>query len=296
MSRAIAIAAVLALAPGAAAAQDPAPSETPAQELFDRAKQKFFAGDYKDVIRQIGPLLYPNLRLSSEEDLVEAHLLLGAAHFEEGDRDAARVEIEEALKIDLEAAIGPPNFSPQAVAFFREVRKGYLARTNAAREAAKDAAFRRALESAVLFDRHQFYINFIPFGAGQFQNGHRWKGIGFFVGQTVFGGTSLGLYLYQVLRYGFSGGEVPQGEVDSVRRVQVLQVATGGVALALMIWGILDAWANYEPQVSRPLPEDIKQDVLDLFRATPEPQTRGWLRLVPSVGPDFAGASLSVEF
>lgn len=278
----------------------------PAEKKLEETRQKFLAGEHKDVIQLASSLLYPTPSLTDPEEILEVHMFLGAAYYEEGDADHARREFEEALKLDSNLVIGPPNYSEKTTKFFNTVKREYLERTDAARREAEQALRRKFLEETVLFDRRQFYINFIPFGAGQFQNGERGKGIAFLVGQAAFTGASLGLYTYQVLRYGFFGGKVPQDEVDTARTIQMLQIGSGSIAIGLMVWGILDAWANYQPVVSRPLPEDLKQEYLDLFRTgedhkgrsrRPEnkgPQSR--IFLAPTVGPESAGLSLSVEF
>ena len=56
-----------------------------------------------------------------------------------------------------------------------------------------------------MIDRH--YVNFIPFGAGQLQNGGRGKGFGFAIAEGVTGAASAGIWLYLVDRY--PDGRVP---------------------------------------------------------------------------------------
>lgn len=253
---------------------------TPAEDLA-MARDAFRTGSYEQSVPLLSYLLYPNARLSRIADLVEAHILLGVSHFELGSRAEARREFDEALFLDDSISLDPLLFSEEAIAFFDERKRVYLEqarRDDEARALAEERdRLRQAIENMIVIERRPYYINFVPFGAGQFQNGHDGKGIAFFVSQAVLGGTSAGLWVWQVGKYGYNG-TVPKDEVDTVRRLQQVQIATGLTCVALMVGGIIDSLISYESTTRRPADESLLPDDL-------EPRQRGqqsaW-KLAPS--------------
>jgi tetratricopeptide (TPR) repeat protein len=258
---------------------------TPAEDLA-KARDAFRMGNYEEAIPLLNFLLYPSVRLSHIADLVEAHILLGISHFERGSRAEAKREFDEALFLDDSITLDPLLFSEDAIAFFNERKQAYLeqARRDAeARALAEERdRLRQAIENMIVIERKPYYINFVPFGAGQFQNGQDGKGIALFVSQTILGGTSAGLWVWQVGKYGYNG-YVPKAEVDTVRRLQQIQIATGLGCLALMVGGIIDSLMHYESSIRRPadeslLPVDLKphrRDDSSSWKIAPWPSGSG---------------------
>jgi hypothetical protein len=264
----------------------------PAEQLAE-AREAVRLGRYDEAIPVLTTLLYPDAQISTRADLVEAHVLLGVSHFERGSRADARRELDEALLLDDSIVLDPLLFSEEAIAFFEERKQIFLERTRREEEthklAEERARLRQILENMIVIERKPYFINFVPFGAGQFQNGHDGKGIFFFVSQTVLGGTSAGLWVWQVGKYGYNG-TVPADEVGNVRVVQQVQIAAGVACLGLMVAGIIDSLIHYESTTRRPADES-------LIPADLKPRTRGdesaW-KLGPA--PIGAGAVITWEF
>ncbi len=292
------------LSPGAAA--------SPSKE-FDDARAVFRSGRYKDAIPKLTGLLYPQSRLSESGELAEAHLLLGVAYFETGDRLAADREIEAALALDPTLEISTATFSRGAVRFFEE-RRGELDRKGREESARLERSRRqqlkkRIVESAFVLEKRNYLINFVPFGAGQFQNGERNKAIFFAVTEGALGTVSLSLFAYQLLRY--SDGRVPVDEVDATRNLQIAQITSGALFFGFMAWGIIDSLAHYEHTVRREL-DPATLDLIDEYLDETLPGTRGRpdrparpeprrspsssLRVFPTLAPDGAGLGMSWEF
>ncbi len=270
---------------------------TPAERLSE-AREACRLGNYDDAIPLLSYLLYPNARLSSAADLVEAHVLLGVAYYETGDRINAEREFEEALFLDANLTLDALLFSRGAVEFFDESKRDFAERTrrdNEARElAAERDRLRQAIENMVVIEQKQYFINFVPFGAGQFQNGQDGKGVFFFVSQSILGGTSFGLWVWQVGKYGYNGS-VPRDEVDTVFRLQQVQIVTGLACLGLMVGGIIDSLINYDAVTRRPADESLlPDDVKSLPPRQPSTSKRSKWRLVPA--PVGTGAAISWEF
>ena len=287
----VAAALVSALGTRAAAAQSP-------EEKLNEAKSLFRAGQYAEVIPILSGLLYPTSQLTAADDLVDAHLLLGIAHFQQGDRTFAEREIGEALALDRNLSITTESYSREAVEFFERKKEELEREEREARDRLARARQKRrlaeVLKNAYVLEKRRYYVNFIPFGAGQFQNGHRGKAIFFAVSESVLGAASIGLYAYQVIKY--PDRRVPNEEVSTVKNLQVLQIATGGLCLGLIGWGIVDSLIHYDPVIQRELDPATREYIEQEMREDEEEPERSSLRLVPTITPDGAGAALSWEF
>ncbi len=267
-----------------------------------RAREAFQRGDYATAIPLLSVLLYPTPKLSSRAELSEAHLLLGVAHFETGNTDEAKAEFDRALRQDADLELDPMFVSRKAVNFFEKEKADFKRRAAAEDEKRRLAeerdAYRRALESLIVVEKRPYYVNFIPFGAGQFQNGNNGKGVFFSAAESVTGGVSLLIFGYHAVKYGF-GGKVPRDEAGTVRRMQQIQIGAGIACLGFMAWGIVDSLMHYQGDTQRKADEsDLPED----FRLRPRPHgdrkapAHHSLRLVPTIAPGAVSLGLSLEF
>jgi hypothetical protein len=108
----------------------------------------------------------------------------------------------------------------------------------------------------VVIETHPYYINFIPFGAGQFQNGDQRKGLFFAITEGVTGAVSAGIWLYLVGEYGLPG-KVPPEKAESALRLQQVEIGAGALCLGLMAWGVVDSLIHYQPSVKRAPDESL---------------------------------------
>ena len=267
-----------------------------------RAREAFQRGDYATAIPLLSVLLYPTPKLSSRSELSEAHLMLGVSQFETDNADEARAEFDRALRQDAGLQLDPMFVSRKAVDFFEKEKADFKRRAAAEDEKRRLAeerdAYRRALESLIVVEKRPYYVNFIPFGAGQFQNGDNGKGIFFSAAESVTGGVSMLIFGYHAVKYGF-GGKVPRDEAGTVRRTQQIQIGAGIACLGLMAWGIVDSLMHYQGDTQRKADEsDLPED----FRLRPRPndnrrpRTHHSLRLVPTIAPGAVGLGLSWGF
>jgi tetratricopeptide (TPR) repeat protein len=238
----LALALIALLAPPARA--------TPAEDLAS-AREAFRRSAFKDAVPLLSYLLYPTPRLAQTDDLVEAHVLLGVCQFETGETTVATREFEEALFLQPDLTIDTTLFSEAAVHFFTETRAAMQERLKRDAErraiAEEKERLRRYRESLVVYEVRPYYVNFIPFGAGQFQNRQRSKGLWFATTQATTGALSAGIWLYLVGTYGFNGRVKPTS-ANFVLRLQQVEIGAGGVCLGLMAWGIVDALVHYRPR------------------------------------------------
>lgn len=271
-----AVAALVAAAPAAA---------TPARDL-ERGRQSFRARDWQSAIEVLNTLLYPELQLARQEDTVEAHVLLGAAHLENGDRERAEDEFEKALQIDPERSITTLMFSTSAVKLFDQVKEQQRARMERDAEKKRLAEAAERLEayrkSLVVYETRPFYLNFMPFGLAQFTQKRTRAGTLFAIGQGTLFAANVGVYAYLVGTYGFQSNSVPLADGPRVRSLQQIQIGTGVGFLALYAWGVFDAIRNHKPRQQIQGDDSlIPPELLDPTRAPRRTSLRQRLRLGP---------------
>ncbi len=274
----------------------PAAAATPAEDL-ERARQTFRAGDFQTAAPLLNFLLYPTPRLARSDDLLEAHVLLGACAFETGDRGIARREFEQALYLAADSSLDPSLFSADAVRFFEDIRTALdeRKRRNAEKRALAEERERllRYRESLVVYEVRPFYVNFVPFGAGQFQNGETTKGLLFATAQAITFAASAGIWTYLVSQYGYNG-RIPPEDAEQVRLLQQIQIGTGAAFWAIYSGGVVDSLLHYKPRAQVEgddslLPEDLREinskaKSKSTKNKKQEPGPRSWFGPSPTPG------------
>ncbi len=98
------------------------PEATP-REAFDRGRTAFGRAEYARAIEILRPLLYPEMRLDSEGEVVQAHRMLGVAHLFENQPEEAKREFRKLLELRPDYRFDPLLDPPRVVDFFNVVRK-----------------------------------------------------------------------------------------------------------------------------------------------------------------------------
>ena len=87
---------------------------------FDRGKAAYERAEYPRAIEILRPLLYPEIRLETEGQVVEAHRMLGVAHLFENHPDEAKREFRKLLELRpdyrFDPLLDPPSSEPTGVA------------------------------------------------------------------------------------------------------------------------------------------------------------------------------------
>src|SRR5947209_14206378 len=96
---------------------------SPAADELDRAKTAFGRAEYRRAIDILQPLVYPEIHLDSEGDVVQAHRMLGVAHLFENQPDEAKREFRKLLELRPDYHFDPLLDPPRVVEFFNGVRK-----------------------------------------------------------------------------------------------------------------------------------------------------------------------------
>lgn len=259
-----------------------------------QARDAFRRGDYGQAVPRLTALLYPKPQLSRRTELAEVHLMLAVCYFETGNRDQAGDEFERALEQQPDLELDPLFVTEEAVEYFEERKRAFEkeAALDAARRklAEENALLRRAYERGLVREKRSYFVNFIPFGAGQFQNGQNRKGVFFASAQAVTGAASLAIWTFHAFKYNLNGS-VPRDEAAGVRRLQQLQIVAGGTCIILIGVGIIDSLINYKHEVPVDFDPSLLKDSLE-----PDPEPAASLRIYPAPMPGGAGFTLSLDF
>jgi len=271
---------LLAALAGALVAATPArPVEQHAtpHEAFDRGRTAFGRAEYKRAIEILHPLLYPEVLLDSEGEVVQAHRILGVSYLFSGQSEEAKREFHKLLELRPDYRFDPLLDPQQVVDAFNAVVKEEETEIVAieARRRRRDLEIAARLQrearlhppvtTIVRYERHSYLLNFVPFGAGQFQNGQRRKGWLFLGVETALAAISVGTLTANFALYGVHpyrkclmspdpSSACPQNEIDhsqedTSRTLLRVQVISGGLFFAAAIWGVIDAVRHYQRDV-----------------------------------------------
>ncbi len=286
-----------------------APPAVPNDEL-QRGKNAYDRGEFARAVEIVHPLIYPEIRLQTEGQIVLAHRILGVSYLFEKRQDDATQEFRRLLQLIPDYRFDPLLDPPEVVDFFNNVRRGYeseLADLEARRKAMERARQRDREECEKVLagpekrvGRNSYTINFFPFGAGQFQNGQRKKGWGFLVGESVLGAVSVGAFATNLAVYGLRPQRTcrvdvgdracPESDIDHTdenrsRWLTRVQVASGALFFGAVAWGILDAMYFYRPETQLSHADTAKPSA-----------SAGTLRFSPVVMDRALGSGLSFRF
>jgi len=244
-----------------------------------RAKDRFEFGAFAESAGALRQMLSgaPNL---TDVEAVDAYRMLGIAEYQLGDKLAARAAFVNLLSFEPEYALDAFLVPPAIVEFFDGVKKEHEAALAPLRERRRelreqqrlaDDAKRRLLaeETArtgppgkiVRLEERVYLFNWMPLGAGQFQNGDRAKGTAIAAGQIVLGLVNVSAIVFhnQIAQdrtrtciSGQSGCSRPP-YFDSDRtllgQVEAVKYVSAGLFWALYAYGVWDAHQNFVPRI-----------------------------------------------
>ena len=279
-----------ALAAALLALSQPSPEEEsrPTADAMNQARVTFEYGDYPQASKLLAALVEAG-RFDSLAMRAEAYRLLGLALFYQGRKGEAYKAFLEYLYIEPDAELDPFYVPPAAVSFFAQVKKEAEPRLGPLREqkraeqeaqkriAAEDAERRRlreleaerkrlseispSIERRVI--QHEFWVSFMPFGIGQFQNGDRKLGAFFATSMLISGAASAGsALLIEGLRDDTTGRFQNQGAggtgYRNAQRLNVVKWVGAGLFYALWAASAIHAAVNYKPEEQ--LPDRLLQE------------------------------------
>jgi tetratricopeptide (TPR) repeat protein len=277
----------------------------PTQDL-DSGRRSFKQRDYQSAKATLNTLLYPRIELAQNDEIWECRVLLGASLYHLGDRQRAVKEFELAMQLDIERAITTNNYAEDVVRLFDDTKarvKADLELKKKIREQEeREKRIKEYLDTIGVYETNSYVRNFLPFGAGQFQNKHTTKGYIVAGTMAATGATSLTIFMYLGLKYGLSSNNVPLVEGPRVRQLQQLEIVTGAAFFATWIYAIIDGIVHYTPQRrikgdDTLIPTDLIDPSKPVPKAPPKKKTslRDRLRIGPMLTPTGIGIGLGLE-
>ncbi len=299
-----------------------------------RVRTDFEYGNYADALRGASERIdRGNL---AETELVELHKYAGLSAFYLKQKTEAQRHLWALLQLDPDYSLDPFVVPPQAIAFFEALRKEHAAQLEPIREERrrraerqKEAAERELARTEAEQQRRQleelarratrarpqsFVLNFLPFGAGQFQQGRTTMGIIFAASEAVFALTSIGAYLaYNSLlqdqsitlderltpdtTYTFTDRGIRPDRQHQAVVWRNVKYAFGGAFWVTYAVGVVDALIHHRPEIppaevsSRSAPASVPG-----LSATPAPPAGGQPRITLEPSVSGVGASLRITF
>ncbi len=280
---------------------------------FESGRIAFTRGEHAAAVKILSALLYPEIRLASEFEVVQAHRMLAVAHLFLNQNDRAAHEFRKLLQLRPDYRFDPLLDTPRVVDFFNGIlreQEGALAELETRRKQAeleerrqREAAARRPVIVEKRVVRNVFGLNFVPFGVGQFQNGQARKGWAFTSVEAGLAGVSVATFVSNFAIYGFrphrgcktssqegarnpacpSGQVLDYGDQDRSAWLSRVSLVSGWLFVGVAAWGIADAIYNFKPE-------------LTLAQRDRGARTRGPLQLVPFMTDRGAGGGLAFRF
>ncbi|HTT70632.1 MAG TPA: tetratricopeptide repeat protein [Anaeromyxobacteraceae bacterium] len=248
-----------------------------------RARDRFEFGAYAEAAGTIRAWLADHPDASGDE-AIEAYRMLGIAEFKLNDPSQARAAFVSLLSLDPDQTLDPFLFEPKVVEFFDEVKKEHepalaplrerrraleeqkaLAEEARTRLLTAEQARQGAPTKVVRVEKRLYMFNWMPFGAGQFQNGQPTKGTVIAAAELVFAAANLGAILYhnqlaqdpsrRCSTVAANCSRPPY--TDSVRsdlsNVDLVKYVSAGLFWGLYAYGVYDAHRFYVPRVETEL-------------------------------------------
>jgi hypothetical protein len=264
---------LVALAVPAAAAPTP-PTTASVDTLHDspslrlaRGRQAYAHNDWAACASELEPTLYPTVQLSSDDEL-KARRILALCYLLGGVAAKAEQEFNTLLQLDETFRLDERTDPARALIFLEELKRKNQKAIEEQREAKRREEQQRqreaerkrkeeqdrwrAAEEAKLrekykpVERHYFALNFVPLGAGQFQNGDRKKAWLFLSTQIAFGAASLAMWGYLLIKYQNGNLRVPNDQLQTANAISNATIGMGALFWADVVVGIVDALIHYQ--------------------------------------------------
>lgn len=207
------------------------------QKQYELAKNAFYYQDYDRTIALLTPLLTPEVRLPSKEQLQHAREMLGASLWWKKNPAAFREQFTRLLQDDARFELDAFYYPPEMVRDFGEL-KTQLEQAGLIKVPV-DTTRKPAKVETYLYQHTPFGLTLLPFGVGQFANGQEGAGVLFLSLESSFllANLSSWIYLYAANPHG------TEREVGLWTMYGSLGLLTGTA-----IWGIIDAVVHHQSE------------------------------------------------
>ncbi len=211
---------------------------------IDEAKQAYVEDRYDEVVGLLEPLAESPDRVP-EVLRSEVYRLLGLAFLsiEAPDRDKAEVWFEALLRLQPDFFFTEGLVRQDAIDLLEETR-ARLGRAGGEGEPTITTIY---IQKEVR--EHLFWVVFMPFGLGQFQNEEDGKGVFLALTQGLSLGINVGSFAFIETQLRGPTGFFTEEDAALAGSLQTTQFITLGIFVVLVAVGIVDAWYNYSDEV-----------------------------------------------
>lgn len=195
---------------GASLESSSASNESDKSECFEsfsyanaimRAENAYVRRRYASVIDILTPVCAKIHCIDDTATIIEIELLMGVAYLEQGNTQTADSYFLNVLRSDPDHVVGSIITIPeQSSKRIEQLRAEHIDELNKLREQISPNTIIESLYVLVEKEHHPYWINFLPFGAGQFQMHHNAWGIVYLATQvtgialTILGGGMVEYY------------------------------------------------------------------------------------------------------
>ena len=245
------------------------------QSDLDKGRAAYLGRQYDEAETRFRGILDPKSRQPHDPAFItQARMYLGAVKVAEHKKDEASALFEKLLLTDPGFDPDPLSFPTEVIDLFIDTRARMRDAINAAAQAAvraeavrkareeeerrKERARLVALEKLAgeesVIERHSRLVAFVPFGAGQFQNGQKelgWLFLGSEALAVAVGAATVPIYLGYLQKRSDAArageNDVAGQYVDRASTVRDVNLAAFGAFAALAVTGIVHANVTFVP-------------------------------------------------
>lgn len=260
------------------------PAQATEMDDFQRAQTAYQSHEYEQAVRLFEEMIVPVPAIQDRLLIQESRKYLGAAYLFVGRRPEAERQFEAFLRDedDFESyQLDPALFPSDVISVFRTVRERLVEeladQADRDRERAEQREERRrqallslvslAQESEVELE-NDLRLAWVPFGAGQFQNGNEDLGWFFAIAEgltLVASAVSLSTFLYLETEHLAAIRDPMEGRATPPETRQTLfgaSIASSALFVGLAVAGILEAHIEFRPRRTVRQPREIPPEVL----------------------------------
>lgn len=275
----------------ASVARAECPPGVDAVAAMDEAVSAYIMRDFAQVVTLVAPLVEAESCLESREGRVEAHLLLGTAYFQLDELGLAELEFLSLFRLDATFDLDNVELPSRATRQFIETLRRDDPEVGDTQGGTSGGGF-ETYYVTIEKQRNQFWINFVPFGAGQFQNGDdAWGWVYLSVESLALMSSVAGAIAVEVIR-----GEsftFTREEAQAARAWQTVQLASAGIFLGVYAAGVIHAIVTFEPTETLgvlPPTKDRPAGVSDASSVGPQ------VLVGPQLAPGGGGIAVHITF